>query len=108
MAYSQITINFNSMPNDGEVLNFSETNKGISLNEMFKGVRDTSGQTVIPTLTKGRYRKIYHQDDFTDNRVRYMPLFGVSQETNLGSLPKTNNLNGKFTLLLNSYRLWNA
>ena len=64
MAYSQITINFNAIPAYGEVLNFTETNRGISLNEIFKQYRAASGETVVPTFDKGRYRKTYHQEKF--------------------------------------------
>lgn len=104
MAYSQITINFNAIPAYGEVLNFTETNRGISLNEIFKQYRAASGETVVPTFDKGRYRKTYHQDDYNDStKVRYTPFFGVSQDVTLGSLEKTNNLNGTFTIFLYSF-----
>lgn len=91
------------MPNDGEVLNFSETNKGISLNEMFKASSLSSGQTAIPEL-KNRYEKTYNSGAFSENaEVRYMPTQGVYQTTTLGRLIKTDNQNGTFTVILYSF-----
>ena len=48
MAYSSITINFLTVPNDGAVLNIIEDKLALNLNEIFKDARYTNGNVKIP------------------------------------------------------------
>jgi hypothetical protein len=50
MVNSSVTIIFNSVPQDGDVLNILESNLGLNLNELFKAVRSGSGKVAIPIL----------------------------------------------------------
>ncbi|WP_413998738.1 hypothetical protein ACMDB5_13255 [Flavobacterium sp. W1B] len=104
MAYSQVIINFNSIPNDGQVLNFSETNKGLSLNEIFKTSRLSSGQVTIPQATKGRYEMLYSQNaNISDIGVRYMPYQGIYEDAFLSSIITMDNIDGTFTAIVDSF-----
>jgi hypothetical protein len=104
MAYSQIIIEFNSMPNDGEVLNFSETSSGLSLNEIFKNSRLYSGQVEIPGLTKKRWEMTYSPTAETgDIGVSYMPFQGIYQTTYLGAVETMDNMDGTYTAILQSF-----
>lgn len=53
MAYSKITINFVIVPEDGTVLNITETNLNISLFETFKESRLGSNQVALPPFIEG-------------------------------------------------------
>jgi len=53
MAYSKIIIEFNTVPIPNEVLNFTETNLGLVLNETFKASRLSSGQVTLPVFVEG-------------------------------------------------------
>lgn len=56
MAYSEIYINFDLVPNINDILTFQETTKGINFSETFKAFRSGSFQTQLPLdLGSGEY-----------------------------------------------------
>jgi hypothetical protein len=61
MAYSTLNITFNTVPNFDEVLNISETNLGLNLNAIFKDIRATAGQVLLPEFFEydGHYPERY-------------------------------------------------
>jgi hypothetical protein len=64
MAFSTLTINFTSIPNENEVINISESTNGLNLNQIFKVARYGSGNTEIPEY-----------DDLLDRYIGYISTY---------------------------------
>jgi hypothetical protein len=60
MAFSILTINFTSIPNENEVINISESTNGLNLNQIFKVARYGAGNTEIPEYNDLLDRYIGH------------------------------------------------
>ena len=87
MAFSQITINFNTMPTDGEVLNLSDSSTSLPLNETFKNARNIAGQVTIPTFSRKIYQIDYPSNVGTENiGVRFMTENGYWNEVPLENI----------------------
>lgn len=88
MAYSKITIVFNSVPTDGQFLNFNESLLGLSSNELFKNSRLSTGQTKIPEEIQNKYSMtIPDTTDISNVGAEYKPIGGSIIRTPLDSLP---------------------
>ena len=104
MAYSSITIDFLSLPNDGEEININESSLGINLNEIFKTVKTVSGEVKIPDTFQGRYEMTLSYGTSTNNiGVAYRPIGQSSYiQVSLGSLEMMDNTDGTYTNIVYS------
>ena len=90
MAYSKITIVFNSIPSDGQFLNFNESTLSLALNEVFKNARLSSGQTKIPDEIQNKYgMTIPDTTDISNVGAEYRPVGGDITRMPLELLPVT-------------------
>lgn len=88
MAYSKVTIVWNSVPNDGEVLNISESSLGNTMPQIFKNARLSTGQTAIPAEIQNLYSMtVADTVDIYSVGARYTPVNGDLTSTPLDLLP---------------------
>lgn len=104
MSYSSITIDFLSMPSDGQHLNITESSLGIDLYHIFKTVRTAPGEVKIPDSFQGRYGLTIDYGTSTNNiGVAYRPIGESSYiQAPLNSLEILDNLNGTYTYIVYS------
>lgn len=104
MTYSSITIDFLSMPTEGEEINIYEASLGLNLNQIFKTLRDAVGEVKIPDSFQGRYElTIGAETSITNIGVGYRPI-GSSSYTQLPleSMEVMDNLDGTYTFIVYS------
>lgn len=88
MAYSKVTIVWNSVPNDGEVFSISESSLGNIMSEIFKNARLSTGQTAIPSEIQNLYSMtVADTVDISTVGARYTPVNGDLTSTPLDLLP---------------------
>lgn len=98
MAFSKITINFLSVPSDGQHLNFKETLYNLSLNEAFKNNRLSSFQVKIPEIVMDTYTMtVAGGTNIEDVGAEYTPINGNVTRTPLNGLPVIDNPDGSIT-----------
>lgn len=107
MANSKITIEFLSVPFDGDFLSFSESNLGLSIIETFRYSRFSSYQTDLPEYSAGpgyndyvskRYKDAFNPDYNSGNLFTITHTIG-SAGSGLGSVViEANYANAFFTL----------
>jgi hypothetical protein len=89
MSYSSLTINFLTVPNPGDVLNITETNLGLNLNEVFKDTRAIAGQATIPNYYE--YDGVHPERYIGFISTNYKNAFNLDYNaTNLFTVTSTN------------------
>lgn len=103
MAYSKITIVFNTMPSLDSVLEIIEPTIGVSLKETFKNSRLSVQQVVIPLVTGNNYEMtISSSTDISNIDVEFTPIGMAISRVPLSSVPVYDNLDGTYTYKITS------
>ena len=104
MEYSSVTIDFAAMPADGQEINIFEASLGLNINQIFRTLRDASGEVKIPDSFQGRYGLDVNAGTSVSNiGVAYKPV-GSSTfiQLALESVAVMDNANGTFTYIVYS------
>lgn len=103
MAFSKIIIDFEQVPQENEVLNFSETLLGLNLNSIFKNARAVATEVALPGYSNTFYEMtLADTTDITNIDVEYTPEGGVLTQEPLSSIFVLDNLDGTFTYQITS------
>ena len=104
MAYSNIRIDFFSMPSEGTDIKINESSLGINLNEIFKNFRSAPSEVKIPDSFQGRYGLTISYSTSTNNiGVTYRPIGEPSYvQLPLESLEIMDNADGTYTYIVYS------
>lgn len=103
MANSKIIIDFIQVPEENQVLNFSETLLGLSLNSIFKNIRSVLGEVLIPESSDLFYEMtINGSADISNIDVEFTPPGGSVTQIALSDVLVEDNLDGTFTYKITS------
>jgi hypothetical protein len=103
MAYSKIIIDFLQVPEEDQVLNFSETLLGLSLNSIFKNISTVMGEVLIPESSDLYYEMtIDGSADISNIDVEFTPPGGITTRVSLSSVLVEDNLDGTYTYKITS------
>lgn len=103
MANSKIIIDFIQVPEENQVLNFSESLLGLSLNSIFKNISSVLGEVLIPGSSDLYYEMtINGSADISNIDVEFTPPGGSVTQIALSDVLVEDNLDGTFTYKITS------